>query len=91
MTDERSVVSCWTTASSPRSISRVQPKAPAIGINNRGQMVGAYQGRGTPHGVLVDKGVFTTIDPPGAFQTTAVDMNDRGEIIGFFWVPSDVQ
>jgi uncharacterized membrane protein len=61
-------------------------------INNRGQMVGAYQDtEGTPHGVLVDKGIFTTIDPPGAFQATAIDINDRGQIVGFFRVPGDVQ
>jgi hypothetical protein len=46
---------------------------------------------GAPRAVLVDKRGFTTIDPPGAIQATASDINDRGQIIGFFRVPGDVQ
>jgi hypothetical protein len=32
---------------------------------------------------LLDKGVFTTIDPPGDLPlTSAFDLNDRGQIVG---------
>ena len=36
------------------------------------------------HGYLLDDGEFTTIDAPGAINTNASDINDRGEIVGFF-------
>ena len=57
----------------------------AIGINNRGQIVGQYGAAdGRIHGFLLDDGEFTTIDAPGAINTNASDINDRGEIVGFF-------
>jgi hypothetical protein len=37
-----------------------------------------------PHGFLLDDGVFTTIDAPGAINTNASDINDRGRIVGFY-------
>jgi probable HAF family extracellular repeat protein len=55
------------------------------GINDRGQIVGAYaDAEGTIHGFLLDKGVLTTIDVPGALNTGANDINERGQIVGFF-------
>jgi hypothetical protein len=36
------------------------------------------------HGFLLDDGVFTTIDAPGAINTSASDMNNRGQIMGFY-------
>jgi probable HAF family extracellular repeat protein len=47
--------------------------------------VGTYIGAGGAfHGFLLDKGVYTTIDVPGALQSTAVDINARGQTIGFY-------
>ena len=80
----RSAGFCWTTVSSPRSITRMptseveEPEPPSFGLNDRGQVVGTYvdaDGRGhgflldRGHGARRDKGVFTTIDPPGALAT----------------------
>lgn len=36
------------------------------------------------HGYLLDKGEFTTIDAPGAINTNASDINERGQIVGFY-------
>jgi uncharacterized membrane protein len=53
-------------------------------LNNRGQIVGAYvDAEQTVHGFLLDRGVFTTTDPPGASFTEATGINDRGKIVGF--------
>jgi hypothetical protein len=70
----------------------------ALGLNDRGQIVGAYvdaDGRG--HGFLLDKrrgarrdeGVFTTIDHPDAGSepgtgTLAFGINNRGRIVGAY-------
>ena len=55
----------------------------ALDINDRGQIVGTYgDAKDTTHGFLLDRGVFTTIDPPGASFTEAVGINDRGQIVG---------
>ena len=65
-----------------------QATAP-LGINNRGQVVGQYADAQGLHAYLLDKGRYTTIDPPAGPGTTATDINDRGQIVipeprGFF-------
>lgn len=57
----------------------------ARGINDRGQIVGAYSDAlGTLHGYLLNKGEFTTIDYPGS-QATVVDrINNIGQMVGTF-------
>jgi uncharacterized membrane protein len=55
-------------------------------------MTGAYRDtEGIVRGFLMDKGVSTTVLPPDAFTGTALDINDRGQIIGVFRVPGDLQ
>jgi probable HAF family extracellular repeat protein len=55
----------------------------AVGINNRGQVVGQYlDANGRYHGYLWERGQFTTIDAPGAVATTPFDINDRGQLVG---------
>src|SRR5437773_1746503 len=56
----------------------------AIGINDRGQIVGNYVTSGTMHGFLLDQGTFTTIDVPGASVTGAYEINARGQMVGFY-------
>ena len=57
----------------------------AIGINDRGQVVGEYlDADGMVHGFLWDKGRFTTIDVPGATGASSTDINDRGQIVGVY-------
>ena len=54
----------------------------AFGINNRGQIVGFYADTGGRiHGYLLDKGVYTTIDAPGAINTAASDAKSYVETL----------
>jgi len=57
----------------------------ATGINNSGQIVGAYSdSNGGLHGFLRrGKGVFTPIDVPNA-GTAPHGINNRGQIVGFY-------
>jgi uncharacterized membrane protein len=56
-----------------------------IGINNLGQIVGAYT---TPdelfHGFLRDAGGFTAIDFENALQTYPHKINDNRQVVGYF-------
>jgi uncharacterized membrane protein len=52
----------------------------ALGINNSGQITGAYDDAGG-HGFLLQRGRYTTIDAPGRTVTDAWGINDRGEIV----------
>jgi probable HAF family extracellular repeat protein len=62
------------------------------GINNRGALVGAYvDSRGRSHGLLLERGALTPIDPPkaanvypGGANIQAFDINDHGQIVGFY-------
>src|SRR5262245_55132972 len=58
----------------------------ANGIYARGDIVGSYiDADGVPHGFLLRKGVFTTIDVSGAGATWAArGINARGDIVGNF-------
>ena len=58
----------------------------AVGINNRGQIVGAARGGGSPdRGFLRDaRGRYTTFRFPGARSTGAQKINDRGQITGSY-------
>ena len=57
----------------------------ALGMNNRGQIVGFYEAGETNHGFLLDQGIFTTIDVPGAALTAAFGINARGLIVGTYF------
>ena len=52
-----------------------------FGINNRGQIVGQYTDAVGLHAYLLDDGVYRTIDPPAGPRTTAMDINDLGQIV----------
>src|SRR5262249_60184692 len=56
----------------------------AIGINNRGQIVGFYNDSTGTHGFVDDNGRFDTINVPipGAIGTALNGVNDRGQIVG---------
>jgi probable HAF family extracellular repeat protein len=61
----------------------------ANAINNKGEIVGAYWMAGGPDGItasgfLDDNGLFTPIQFPGAADTTALGINDSGEIVGTY-------
>jgi uncharacterized membrane protein len=63
----------------------------ALGINDRGEILGVYEGRDrvVRHFVRDRKGRYSIIaDPPGrsgdGLTYEAVDINNRGEIVGFY-------
>ena len=61
--------------------------AAAIGINDRTWIVGGYlDTHDVPHGFLLKKGTFSSIDFPGAEGTRAFGINARGHIVGG-WSP----
>ena len=59
------------------------------GINNQGQVVGAYSDTGPTsvngaqlRGFLLDHGRYIRLDYPGAITSAAFDINDRGQVAG---------
>ena len=55
----------------------------AEGINAAGQIVGYYADSNDDyHGFLYNGGIYTTIDDPGAFDTTAFGINKNGHVVG---------
>ena len=56
----------------------------SLGLNERGQIVGSFQSQGVTHGFLLDNGVVTQIDVPGAIATWASGINNRGLIVGSY-------
>ena len=56
----------------------------ALGINNAGDIVGEYFEGGRYHGYLYSGGVFTAINFPQATLTSAAEINDSGQIVGWY-------
>jgi hypothetical protein len=53
-------------------------------INNQGQIVGYVVGATTVHGLLYDRGTVTIFDIPGHAKTSATDINNGGNMIGYY-------
>jgi probable HAF family extracellular repeat protein len=56
----------------------------AFGVNDSGQVVGAYSDGTAPHGFLDNGGVFTAINAPGALGTIVGGINDSGQMDGAY-------
>lgn len=56
----------------------------ALGINDRGIIVGQFTDASGTHGFIQDKGIFTTVDVPGATSTTVQGINNAGLFVGSF-------
>ena len=54
------------------------------GMNEKGEIAGAYRDSIGTHGFLFRNGEFSTADFPGATLTAALDINDQGKIAGFY-------
>ena len=54
------------------------------GANARGQAVGAYFDETGQYAFLYDKGEFSDIPIEGALASFAFDINDRGDIVGYY-------
>jgi uncharacterized membrane protein len=60
-----------------------------FGINDAGRIVGRYALNGEDpvfagHGFLLNKGTFTSFDFPGALATAPLDINEAGQVVGFY-------
>jgi|GEM_PF-1038915 len=54
----------------------------AFGINNRGEVVGAFLDPDTTRGFKLLQGAFTDFDVPGQGDTLPFGLNDRGDMVG---------
>jgi probable HAF family extracellular repeat protein len=62
------------------------------GLNNNGQIVGSYTDSISGHGFFVDAvGSFISLDVPSSVGTTALGINDAGQIVGVFHDVNDNQ
>jgi hypothetical protein len=63
----------------------------ALGLNNKGQMVGSYiDSAGNSHGFVNKESTktFQSVDDPDGVGTTVVNgINDKGDLVGFFGAP----
>jgi hypothetical protein len=73
------------TGSSPRTIDVPGANETFVyGINDAGQIVGAYLDSTLEHGFLLSGGNYSALDVPGAFWTDAQGINDSGDIVGTY-------
>src|SRR5437867_8361390 len=70
----------FTTIDDPAADTVNGERTRAFGINDAGDIVGDF-GR---HGFLYSRGIFTTVDVPGAVVTQAFGINNSGQIVGNF-------
>src|SRR5262245_2685714 len=56
----------------------------ASGINDMGQIVGAYRDGSGGHGFLLSGGTYTALNDPSGFDTTAIGINASGQIVGSY-------
>lgn len=59
----------------------------AQGINDQGEFVGGYISNGVTHGYLWNGAEYVTLDVPGASESFAADINNRGKIV-LDWIDS---
>ncbi len=58
----------------------------ALGVNNHGEVAGAYLGSdGAFHGYVLKKGVYRALDVPGASQTLCGGIEDNGRVTGTYF------
>lgn len=62
-----------------------------LGIDDQGSFVGAFADNFTAHGFVLRKGKFQSIDPQGSTLTFARSINDRDEIVGFYFDANSTQ
>jgi probable HAF family extracellular repeat protein len=56
----------------------------ADNINNAGQIVGHYMAGDNVYGYVYSHGVFSTFSDPAGTMTTPLDINDLGQIVGYY-------
>ena len=73
-------------AISPSASTGTANGTAALGINNKGQVVGYYfDSNAHANGFLYSEGKYTTLDDPlGIDGTVATGINDKGQIVGYY-------
>ena len=67
----------------PVDAPKAGPETVPTGLNNRGQVVGAYvDAAGRTHGFLLARGRYRTVDAPTGTYTVITDINDHGSMVG---------
>ena len=56
----------------------------ANGINDSNEVVGSYRIGIHDHGFIYHNGSYTTVDHPLGVETVAADINDAGQIVGWY-------
>lgn len=71
------------------SLDFSKSQSDARDINNRGQVVGSFlaDDQSGTHAFLYSKGVFTDLGSAGSTHTSALGINDRGQIVGITDIP----
>lgn len=71
----------FTTLDAPAADGQTIPQ----GINNPGTIAGYFLGEdGNDHGFVLSKGVYKTVDVPGAIWTEIYSINAQGQIVGAY-------
>jgi uncharacterized membrane protein len=76
----------FTTIDDPNGTNGTLP----VGINDKGQVAGAYFDALGLHGFLLSGGTYTTLDDPNAGTgpgqgTQANGINDKGQVVGAYY------
>jgi probable HAF family extracellular repeat protein len=77
----------FTTINVPGAVATVvNPDVTIVttinGINAPGRFTGTYGDGNTIHAFVWEKGVFTTLDPPGSVESQGGFLNAKGEVVG---------
>ena len=56
----------------------------ALGINDQDEVVGVYYVGAVFDGFIMRAGNFVTVDVPGAASTWIYDINNHGDLCGFY-------
>jgi hypothetical protein len=74
----------YTDIDVPASLGASPGTTVAMGINERGDVVGTYNDAvGNIHGFLLSHGSFSTVDVPGAAGTYLLGISVQGDIVGW--------
>jgi hypothetical protein len=78
------------TGGAPTSVFGISATTVAFGINDNQEIVGTYSSGGVTNGFSLVSGTFTTRNVPGALQTNPVNLNDSGQVVGWYVDSSEV-
>lgn len=75
--------------SSSGIFTTIYPPDDPYGINSNRTVVGSYNDAAGTHGFVFSGGGLITLDYPGATETMAWGINDKGKVAGEYWSPPE--